>query len=326
MDTPSENGKVNKEKDAGARARVREESLIRLYRSKMRELSFDFKDNLLAKGVTGPGGETKQTVNSPHVGLLRGMRGLNVETLQMLRIGLVQKVISLKGSDCGMPHLKEITIYPGYTIPIFDPEKGGEVVAIKMRMFDETYGRYRYLPCPTKVPPYVIGPTNARIAIISESEFGAMLWYQEVPAVLCVGLGGATKPIDEYTHNLLRKIDLIFIAMDSDPAGTDAAAYLAEKYPQAIRFRCGVAKTWEDRHIDGSSALKKLVEPYETAFEEGMLDIEEETLDEEEEKELATVLGRETRKHFSEEEIKYLYEKVKAGQEAWRNDVEPDPD
>ncbi|MCY3974414.1 MAG: hypothetical protein OXF02_02580 [Simkaniaceae bacterium] len=337
--TTRENGKGIIEKRTRAHEGGGDGRVLR-YRKKMDEISRAFKKNLLEYKVAGFRDATKQRkdsrtkkwmhrevkewvhqeVHSPHVGLLRGMRGLNVETLHMLRIGLVQKPFFMKGCECGMTEKKWVVVQPGYTIPIFDPEKRSEVVTIKVRVFDDAKYRYCFLPCPTKVPSYVIGPRNARIAIISESEFGAMLWYQETPGSLCVGLGGARKPIDEYTHNLLKKIGLIFISMDSDDPGKEAAVSLLKKYPQAILFRCGVSKTWEDCHIDGKASLSKIIQPYETAFDEGVLSSEEETLEKGEEEEMAAVLGRETRKRWAMGDIEFIHNRVLAGQKEWKND------
>lgn len=176
---------------------------------------------------------------------LKKRRGLTPETLQKAMVGI-------DGS--------------GYTVPFFDGS--GDCIGIKVRAYeDDTTPRFRCLPHMKKGATYTIGPRNARTALICEGELDAVLYHQNLPKLLCVAIGGATKTIvDADVEACLRKCELILICPDNDSAGIACAKELMELYPTGIPLLCdeklGV-KSWVDAHLSGLINLSEQFAPYD---------------------------------------------------------------
>ncbi len=191
-------------------------------------------------------------------------RGITIETISKFKLGYHP---GLKGRDIfrgrkdwgleeelkedGFP--KKIWIPIGIVIPAFGGD--GRVNMVKIRRSNWKEGdkmpKYVYVSGSIKRPS-IYGDSSLPVALVLESELDAMLIQQFASDLCCCfALGGATKPIDLDTDQLLRKAKSVLFCPDFDKAGAVAWSKWKDKYSNIQRILTPDGKGPGDAHLAG---------------------------------------------------------------------------
>ncbi len=174
-------------------------------------------------------------------------RGISMDTAMACKLGWNNKDKPVPRAAWGLPEEtnkrtgrpKKIWLPRGLVLPIFDD---GRVVKIKIRRPDPstTWGvdlRYWEVPGGENRRYHVYGRPDWRVWVLVETERDAVLVWQEVRHlhIGAMGLGGATKRPHSDAAEILRRADVILIALDNDAAGVaNALKFWGDEFPQAI--------------------------------------------------------------------------------------------
>ena len=180
------------------------------------------------------------------LGWLREERGLSVETIKAYRLGLiVQKRFELP-SQWGLEPLlkadgktKKIVIPRGLSIPFCQDSKIHRIRIRrpKMDLKSDEDNRYHTIR-GSDSKPMILEP-DREIQVVVESDLDAILVVQEAKGLVgAVSLGSAQKKPDKETATILRRSQLILVALDNDdPGGQEAWGWwLDNHFPQARRL------------------------------------------------------------------------------------------
>ena len=172
-------------------------------------------------------------------------RGLNVETITAARIGWNPKTFYIPRHTWGLAVNKEKTggqkifIPAGQGIPNGTP---GALHGIKIRISNRQENQPKYYNLPgSNTAPFILG--SIPILFIVESELDALLIYQEAKDLVAVAAMGSAKntPCVD-TVNIFKNALALFIALDTDSAGIQGAAWWLKNFNTAIRWPVPVGK------------------------------------------------------------------------------------
>ena len=162
-------------------------------------------------------------------------------------LGYIPKDIFVDGSEWGLEK-GSLWIPQGLLLPSYH-----SIDCIKLKI--------RRQRCDDGFPKYieisgssnrclVLGYYMPKFAIVVESELDAILCAQGAEdLVWVVAAGGASKPVDEETDELLRGSPLILFSMDQDGAGRGQYRAWRDRYPQLRAWPADRAKSPGDmRH------------------------------------------------------------------------------
>jgi hypothetical protein len=181
---------------------------------------------------------------------LKAERGLSNETIKMFRLGWNpqdawrdRKAWGLQEElkENGKP--KKLFLPAGVIIPYIS---GGNLQRVRIRRQDpdiDPKERYRILS-GSSMGPMIMGD-NRRFFVIVESELDALLLHQEIKELAgVIALGSAQKRPDKLTDELLRRAELILVALDNDeqrddgknPGAKEAWGWWMNQFNQARRL------------------------------------------------------------------------------------------
>jgi DNA polymerase-1 len=186
-------------------------------------------------------GEERLRRDPEAMGWLCRERGLTPETVGKLRLGLVRDFGWMWRNRCGLlPYqkrdgqwVKRFTLPDGIQIPYYPAE--GPPVALQVRCWEATHGRYRFLP-GSRLEAVVISfrpPARTDAVVVVESLLDAALIHQET-AVPVVALGGTNAPLGDAALEAIKNAALVPLVMDSDDAGRKAARAFEAEFPNAV--------------------------------------------------------------------------------------------
>jgi hypothetical protein len=175
--------------------------------------------------------------------------GVSMETARLCRIGWNDQDKAVPRSAWGLPEMinektgkpKKIWLPKGLVLPMYDD---GKLVKIKIRRPEAktSWGqdlRYWEVPGGENNRFHRYGRPHWSAWVIVETERDAVTVWQASRAmhVGAMGTGGAAKRPATDTIDILRKADVILVALDLDAAGaTNAWKFWAQEFPQAIRW------------------------------------------------------------------------------------------
>lgn len=160
-------------------------------------------------------------------------------------LGYVARDMKIPGAYWGLSR-DFLWVPQGILIP-FIGAIDGEVSCLKLKVrrerVDDTLPKYIEISGSSKKCT-VLGYHSMKPALIAESELDAILCLQEASdLVWCVALGGASKPVDEETDELLKKASSILWALDQDEAGKKHYFAWRERYSQLRAWPADKAKS-----------------------------------------------------------------------------------
>ncbi len=201
-------------------------------------------------------------------------RGFTIDSIVRYKIGFNPGDIRghdfrRERQDWGLePQLKEngtsrkLWLPVGFTIPTFSAD--GLAIKVKVRRISWREGEKlpKYVEISgSKSAPSIYGDSSLPVAVVLESEFDALLIQQETAdLVYSVALGGSTKPIDTYTHDLLQKAKHILFLPDYDEAGALAWVKWKKLFPGIRRILTPKGKSAGDAFIEGVNLREWLEE------------------------------------------------------------------
>jgi len=172
-------------------------------------------------------------------------RGINGTTVKELRLGYnsIDKPIKCQGET--------VTFSEGMILTVY---RGDDLYSVQFRKWLNGSGYY-YFKGSVPVPYHYTKLQKIEApVIIVESALDAIVLYQEAgDLVHAVALGSAQAKPDAYLKALLSKATAIFVCMDYDDTGFEAAGWWQENYPVAKICYCPKGKDVGDYHLGGGS-------------------------------------------------------------------------
>ncbi|MCK9327402.1 MAG: CHC2 zinc finger domain-containing protein [Bacteroidales bacterium] len=175
--------------------------------------------------------------------------GITMETARLCRMGWNDQDKAVPRGSWGLPEVinpetgknKKIWLPQGLVMPMYS---GGKLVKIKIRRPQEmtSWGvklRYWEVPGGENNRFHTYGRPQWTVWVVVETERDAALVWQETKGlhVGAMGLGGATKRPTTEAAEILRRADVILVALDNDQAGVENCwKFWAAEFPQAIRW------------------------------------------------------------------------------------------
>ena len=175
--------------------------------------------------------------------------GITMETARLCRIGWNDRDKAVPRAAWGLPEMisentgkpKKIWLPEGLVLPMYS---GGTLVKIKIRRpkAETSWGadlRYWEVPGGENKRFHTYGRPQWTAWVLVETERDAALIWQETRGlhVGAMGLGGATKRPTTEAAEILRRADVILVALDADKAGAENCwKFWAGEFPQAIRW------------------------------------------------------------------------------------------
>ncbi len=178
-------------------------------------------------------------------------RGLRPNFAEVFGVGYNDRDLFIDGEVLKVP--KSHVFIPQGLIVFYDHEVDGKVRCIKAKVRrqknDDALPKYIQISGSAN-QPMVFGYCCEKIPLIVESELDAVLCLQEASSLVwTVALGGAGKPIDEYTDKLLQKSQCILWALDQDAAGRNQFCSWKNRYPQLRAWPADKAKSPGDMPV-----------------------------------------------------------------------------
>lgn len=202
-------------------------------------------------------------------------RGFNLESIIRFKLGFNPKNLRIAREDWELePQMEEdgdpkkLWLPAGIVIPSFSND---QVVKIKIRRSNlkegDNFAKYIEVS-GSKRCLSVYGDSNIKVALIIESELDAVLVQQEAgDLVYCVALGGATKPLDYHTGQLLRHTPILLFCPDFDEAGKKAWDEWKKMFPYIQRILTpdlGEGKSAGDAYLAGVNLREWIVDSLES--------------------------------------------------------------
>jgi DNA primase len=179
---------------------------------------------------------------------LREEKGLNDETIRKAGLGYNPTDICEQREAWGLPPAtndegkpKKQWLPAGLVIPF---AMQGKVQRLRIRRSDPGDGNRYIIVSGSSMGPMILGNTQAKAAIVVESELDAILLWQEV-GDLCdvIALGSAQAKPDVATETLLKRMETILVSLDDDVTGQQRIVrYWLKTFPKAKYYAVPIGK------------------------------------------------------------------------------------
>jgi len=172
-------------------------------------------------------------------------RGINEKTVRDLGLGYNSKDSQLQYQG------KTLLFSEGMILTNY---RGDDLYSVQLRQWLNGSGYY-YVKGSVPAPYHYTKLEKMKApVIIVESALDAIILYQEAgDLVHAVALGSAQTKPDAYLKALLSKSTEIFVSLDYDNAGFEAASWWQENYPKTKICYCPKGKDVGDYHLGGGS-------------------------------------------------------------------------
>lgn len=172
-------------------------------------------------------------------------RGINEDTVEALRLGVTNKKwrIEIHGKK---HHLKNGMAIPNY--------RGDILYSLQIRDWMKGSG-FSYCKGSVIVPYHVtkLKKVEGPVVIVESALDAAMLYQEAGDLVHAVAMGSAQNKPDIYMNILLSKATHVFVCMDYDHAGIEAAKWWRQNYRDAKIVFSPLCKDIGEYHAGGNS-------------------------------------------------------------------------
>ena len=174
---------------------------------------------------------------------LSSEKGLQDEIIRKAGLGYIQRTVFDSMANWGLQeelnnkgNPKKIWLPQGILIPSLQGEKIQRLKIRREHLPSGDVDRYIFVSGGIAAP-MILGDHSKAAAVIVESELDAILLNQECgDLVVSIAMGSAQAKSDKTTHELLKEVLLILLALDTDDAGGKASwTFWPETYGTKVK-------------------------------------------------------------------------------------------